>query len=466
MRVTFYGAAKRVTGSCYLVETAGGAKILVDCGMFQGKDDLGQENSRPLGFDPKDLTAVLLTHAHLDHCGRLPLLTKGGFRGPIISTPATRDLTSIVLMDAAHILGEHAEHQKRHREHLSAPIYSLVDVFDTMRCFQISANYGEKISVAPGVEAVFHDAGHILGSASILLTEESGNSKTRILFSGDLGSSGRSFLLPPAPPLDADVVLMETTYGDRNHRSYPESTEELKNVIHETFQRGGTVLVPTFALERTQEILFLFRKWDEEGFFPKDCNIYLDSPMAIRSTDVFERYKDSFATELRIMLEKEIDPFHFDRLTLSRSSDDSRRINTAPGRSIILAGSGMLSGGRMMYHLDHYIDDPRSTLIFVGYQSEGTLGRELVDGARTVGIFGQSRDVRINLAMINGFSAHADQRDLLAWCHRMKVPSLAILVHGETRSMEGFRKVLPTIGWNHVTLPDLGESITLPPHYQ
>ncbi len=464
MRVTFYGAAKRVTGSCYLVEAAK-AKILVDCGMFQGKDDMNQENSRPLGFDPKDLTAVLLTHAHLDHCGRLPLLSKGGFRGPIISTPATRDLASIVLMDAAHILEEHAEHQLYRREHPAPPIYSLVDVFDTMRCFQLSANYGESIALAPGVDAVFHDAGHILGSSSILLTETLGKAKTRVLFSGDLGSSGRSFLLPSAPPSNADVVLMETTYGDRNHRSYEESTSELKNVIRDTFQQGGDVLIPTFALERTQEILFLFRKWDEEGFFPKDSRIFLDSPMAIRSTDVFERYQDSFATELRAMLATGIGPVHFERLTLSRSSDDSRRINAARGRSIILAGSGMLSGGRMMYHLERHIDNPKSSLVFVGYQSQGTLGRELVDGATTVNIFGQPREVRINLAMINGFSAHADQRDLLEWCRRMSVPSLAILIHGEKRSMEGFRKVLPSVGWNRITLPDLGESITLSPNY-
>jgi metallo-beta-lactamase family protein len=465
MRVTFHGAAKRVTGSCYLVEAAG-TRILVDCGMFQGKDDMARENSRPLGFDPRDLTAVLLTHAHLDHCGRLPLLVRGGFRGPIFSTAATRDLTQIVLMDAAHILEEHAEHQHRHHEELSPPIYSLVDVFDTMRCFQVAATYRSPLSLAPGLEAVFYDAGHILGSASIQITEKTGQSRTRILFSGDLGSSGRSFLMPSDPPPDSDVVVMETTYGDRNHRSYEASKEELKTVIRETFDRGGDVLIPTFALERTQEILFLFRKWDMEGFFPRDSHVFLDSPMAIRSTDVFGRYRDSFDTELRGLLEKGEDPFHFDRLTLARSSDDSRRINTARGPSVILAGSGMLSGGRMMYHIEREIDNPKSSLVFVGYQSQGTLGRDLVDGAKTVRIFGQAREVRINLAMINGFSAHADQRDLLDWCRRMKVPSLAILVHGEEKSMEGFRKVLPGIGWTRVTLPDLGESITLPPTYQ
>ena len=464
MRVSFHGAARCVTGSCHLVE-AGGKRFLVDCGMFQGRDDMGQENRHPFGFDPREISAVLLTHAHLDHCGRLPLLVKEGFQGPVIATPATRDLTAIVLMDAAHILQEHSEHQQRHHEHVPPPLYSLVDVFDTLRCFQKAVRYGEPVSLAPGVEAVFRDAGHILGSASVQITESDGRSRTRILFSGDLGSSGRSFLAPSDPPADSDVVVMETTYGDRNHRSYADSTAELRTIISETFRRGGNVLIPTFALERTQELLFLFRKWDLEGFFPEGSRIFLDSPMAIRSTDVFERYFENFDAEIRDLLSRHLDPFHFDRLTLARSTDDSRRINESKGLSLILAGSGMLSGGRMLYHLEREIDNARSSLVFVGYQSVGTLGRELVDGARTVKIFGQEREVHINRAMINGFSAHADQRDLLDWCRKMAVPELAILVHGEERSMEGFRKVLPQVGWSHITLPEMGEAITLPPRY-
>lgn len=460
MKLTFHGAARRVTGSCHQV-SAGGREFLVDCGMFQGHDDMSHENSQPLGFDPKEISAVLLTHAHLDHCGRLPLLVKGGFRGPIISTPATRDLASIVLLDAAHILEEHALHQARHGGK-DLPLYTNTDVFDTLRLFQTSVEYGGTVSLAPGVEALFHDAGHILGSASIQIVERMGGLRTRTLFSGDLGSSGRGFLNPPAPPVDSDVVVMETTYGDRNHRSYEDSIAELKSKISETFSRGGTVLIPTFALERTQEILYLFREWDGEGFFPAEAKVYLDSPMAIRSTDVFERYSRDFSPAIRDMLDRHEDPFHFERLVMARSSDDSRRINSAKGPSIILAGSGMLSGGRMMYHIEREIDNPASSLIFVGYQGEGTLGRTLVDGARKVRIFGSERDVRIDMAMINGFSAHADQKDLLAWCRSMAVPGLAILVHGEDRSMEGFRKVLPGIGWTRSTLPTMGESITLP----
>jgi metallo-beta-lactamase family protein len=429
--------------------------------MFQGHDDMGHENSQPLGFDPKEISAVLLTHAHLDHCGRLPLLVKNGFRGPIISTPATRDLASIVMMDAAHILAEHALHQAHHGSK-ELPLYTPTDVFDTLRLFQIPAEYGEKIPLSPGVEATFHDAGHILGSASVQIVERVGGLRTRTLFSGDLGSSGRSFLNPPAPPVDSDCVVMETTYGDRNHRSYADSVSELRAKISETFKRGGPVLIPTFALERTQELLYLFRNWDREGFFPADAKVFLDSPMAIRSTDVFERYSRDFSPEIRDMLDRHEDPFHFERLVMARSSDDSRRINSAKGPAIILAGSGMLSGGRMMYHIEREIDNPAASLIFVGYQGEGTLGRTLVDGARRVKIFGSERDVRIDMAMINGFSAHADQKDLLDWCRSMSVPGLAILVHGENRSMEGFRKVLPGIGWTRSTMPTLGESITLP----
>ena len=460
MKITFHGAARCVTGSCHQV-SAGGHEFLVDCGMFQGHDDMGHENSQPLGFDPKEISAVLLTHAHLDHCGRLPLLVKNGFRGPIISTPATRDLASIVMMDAAHILAEHALHQAHHGSK-ELPLYTPTDVFDTLRLFQIPAEYGEKIPLSPGVEATFHDAGHILGSASVQIVERVGGLRTRTLFSGDLGSSGRSFLNPPAPPVDSDCVVMETTYGDRNHRSYADSVSELRAKISETFKRGGPVLIPTFALERTQELLYLFRNWDREGFFPADAKVFLDSPMAIRSTDVFERYSRDFSPEIRDMLDRHEDPFHFERLVMARSSDDSRRINSAKGPAIILAGSGMLSGGRMMYHIERESDNPAASLIFVGYQGEGTLGRTLVDGARRVKIFGSERDVRIDMAMINGFSAHADQKDLLDWCRSMSVPGLAILVHGENRSMEGFRKVLPGIGWTRSTMPTLGESITLP----
>ncbi len=460
MKITFHGAARCVTGSCHQV-SAGGHDFLVDCGMFQGHDDMGHENSQPLGFDPKEISAVLLTHAHLDHCGRLPLLVKEGFRGPIISTPATRDLASIVMMDAAHILAEHALH-KAHHGSKELPLYTPTDVFDTLRLFQIPAEYGEKIPLSPGVEATFHDAGHILGSASVQIVERVGGLRTRTLFSGDLGSSGRSFLNPPAPPVDSDCVVMETTYGDRNHRAYADSVAELREKISETFKRGGPVLIPTFALERTQELLYLFRDWDREGFFPADAKVFLDSPMAIRSTDVFERYSRDFAPEIRDMLDRHEDPFHFERLVMARSSDDSRRINAAKGPMIILAGSGMLAGGRMMYHIEREIDNPLASLIFVGYQGEGTLGRTLVDGARKVRILGSERDVRIDMAMINGFSAHADQKDLLNWCRSMSVPGLAILVHGENRSMEGFRKVLPGIGWSRSTMPTPGESITLP----
>lgn len=475
MNLSFHGAASCVTGSCHLLDVDG-FRILVDCGMFQGPDELFSSNALPFGFDPESVSVVLLTHAHLDHCGRLPLLVKHGFRGPIITTLATRYLAEIVLWDAAHLQEERAkggdggDRRRAHRpwtgperrsKQKPSVLYTLPDVIDTMALFARPAEYDMPVNLAPGIDASFHNAGHILGSASIRVTVTRPGRKTRILFSGDLGPEEPALLSPSDPPLDNDYVVVETTYGDRMHRSFSASKDELLGVLADAGARRGNVLIPTFALERAQDLLFVLREWSRDAHLPKDLHVFLDSPMAIDVTQIYGRFPDLLSEEARSMTAKGEELFLFPGLRMTRTAQESRAINDVPQPRVVLAGSGMISGGRILYHLAQEIDNPRSGLVFVGYQAEGTLGRRIVDGAKTVSLLGRERDVRIGTHFINGFSAHADQGDLLAWCRPMTVPDTVFLVHGERPSLSGFRDALETLGWAKTHIPVLHETVEL-----
>lgn len=463
MEIAFHGADRGVTGSCHLVSCAG-KKILIDCGMYQGGRELDEENSEPFGFDPKQIDFVLLTHAHLDHCGRLPLLAKRGFHGEIITTAATRELARLVMVDAAHLQEEEVEH-RGHRsahhgkhQHAAAPLYSIVDAFLALDFFGRVTAYGQPMQLAPGIRATFYDAGHILGSACILLELEEDGRQRSVLFSGDLGNSGRPLLRDPAPPPRADVVVMETTYGDRLHKPLQPSVEEFYETITDTFRRGGNVVIPTFALERAQELLYFLREGVEKNRLPRAIQVFLDSPMAISATEIFERHPECYDPETAELFREGRDPFHLPGLHFTRETAASIAINHIGGGAVIMAGSGMCTGGRIRHHLEQNIARKECSILFVGYAAKGTLARHVIDGAKEVRIYGEKIPVRAKIHTINGFSAHADQAELLAWHKQTGNPERTFLVHGEEEVMRQFAARLKE---TEVVMPALNETFTI-----
>lgn len=459
MKLSFHGADRNVTGSCHLIE-AKGKRILVDCGMFQGGRELAEENAEDFGMDPGTIDIVLLTHAHLDHCGRIPLLVKRGFKGEIITTAATCELARVVMLDSAHLQEEEAardqHHAHRHGEQPSEALYDTLDALNAMGQFGRTATYGEPIALAPGLSATFYDAGHILGSASIRL-EESGEEAHSIIFSGDLGYNGRPILRDPQIPPKADVVVMETTYGDRQHKRLAPSVAELYEAIRETFQRGGKVIIPTFALERAQEILYHLRAGIERGQLPHHLPVFLDSPMAISATEIFRRHPECYDAEALALFQSGQDPFALPGLHFTRETADSIALNTMAGGAVIMAGSGMCTGGRVRHHLRHNLWRKEASVVFVGYAAAGTLARILIDGAKTVKLFGEEIPVRAQRYTLNGFSGHADSEELLAW-HEALHPARTILVHGEEEVM---RRFAARLQHTEVTMPKQGEAIQL-----
>ncbi|WP_449428505.1 MBL fold metallo-hydrolase RNA specificity domain-containing protein [Rhodanobacter umsongensis] len=430
-----HGAARQVTGSCHLV-TCNDRRVLIDCGMFQGGREQDEANYAPFGFDPASIDALLLTHAHLDHCGRIPKLVREGFKGRILTTGATRDLARIVMLDSAGLQEEEVRRGRRRGrrgdEPAFEPLYTLDDALHTMDFFADPVPYDQTVAVTDGIQARFLDAGHILGSASILLQLDDGKQQRSMVFSGDLGDPGRPILRSPAPAPAADYAVIETTYGNRQHRSLPDSVDELYRAVRETVARGGNVVIPTFALERAQEVLYYLHQGVRDGKLPPSIQVFLDSPMAISATEIFRRhpecFDDAFLGELR-----QGDPFALPHLHFTRDTGESMAINSIESGAVILAGSGMCTGGRVRHHLKLNLWREKSSVVFVGYAAEGTLARRIVDGAPTVKIFGEEIRVRAQLWTINGFSAHADQTSLLAWLGtspRRKV----FLVHGEYQS--------------------------------
>jgi len=450
MQLSFHGADRDVTGSCHMVR-CGDARILIDCGMFQGGRELAEDNAEDMGFDPREIDVVLLTHAHLDHCGRLPLLVKRGFKGKAITTSATRDLARLVLLDSAHIQESDARSNRRHRARRGKdidgdPLYDVQDAIEAMDAFQQTVDYGEAVDVLPGVKATWFDAGHILGSASIQLELSEGGTRRTILFSGDIGNSGRPILRDPQPPAGNDVVVMETTYGDRLHRGVLASVEELYEAIEDTFRRGGNVIIPTFALERAQDILFYIREGVESGRLLRSTPVYLDSPMAISATRTFRKHPECYDEETMALFNAGTDPYSVPNLQFTRDTSASIAINEVRGGAVILAGSGMCTGGRVRHHLRHNLWRKESSVIFVGYAAQGTLARRIVDRSQHVKIFGEQIPVQAQVYTINGFSAHADRDELLAW-HATTgkdghTVERTVLVHGEEQAMSTFAGLL------------------------
>ena len=463
MKLSFHGADQGVTGSCHMVECAG-KRILIDCGLYQGGRELDEENTNAFGFDPAAIDYLLLTHAHLDHCGRIPLLASRGFQGEIITTAASRELARLVMLDSAHLNEEEARYRNRRagrneRQHDAAvPLYTVLDALNALEFFGRSAHYGQPLALAPGIQATFFDAGHILGSASVLLELEERGKHHRLLFSGDLGLSGRPILRDPTPPPKADAVIMETTYGDRQHKQLSPSIEELYQAINDTLRRGGNVVIPTFALERAQEILYYLREGVENRELPASIPVFLDSPMAISATEIFRRHPECYDEETRELFRAGRDPFQLPELRFTRETAESMAINRIRGGAVIMAGSGMCTGGRVRHHLKHNLGRQDCSIVFVGYAAEGTLARRIVDGAKTVHIFGDAFPVNAHIHTIGGFSAHAGQTELLDWHRHTGDPETTYLVHGEPNSMRTFAGLLTN---TRVEMPQLHQSYDL-----
>lgn len=465
IHLSFLGATRNVTGSRYLVE-ANNVKLLVDCGMYQERD-FQHRNWEPFQIPPRELDAVLLTHAHLDHCGLLPKLVKDGFRGRIICTPATADITEIILLDAAKLQEEDAAYKKkrhikegRQGPYPEVPLYTIDDAEATLPYFE-TTEYDQPVIMGEGIEATFYDAGHVLGSAMIRVKITQGDEKRSIVFSGDLGRWDRPILQDPRVFRFTDYIVMESTYGDREHEETLEIGDRLAEIINDTCNAGGNVAVPSFALQRAQEILYYLNILQMEDRIP-DIKVYLDSPMAIKVTDVFKRYTDLYDREMKKLMREDRSPFDFPGLTMVETAEESKKLNYLTEPSMIIAGSGMCTGGRIKHHLVNNISRPESTILFIGYQAEGTLGRHIISGARSVRIFGQPRTVRARIEQINGFSAHADKNELLRWLSRLEVhPKQIFITHGEIEAAEKFLEFITEKTGFEATIPIYNSRIAL-----
>ena len=433
MKLTFLGAAHEVTGSCTLIEALG-KHILVDCGMEQGEDIY--ENCE-LPIAPGDIDAICITHAHIDHSGKLPAMVALGYEGPIYSTVATHRLCEIMLRDSAHIQEFEAQWRnrkaKRSGEEPYEPMYTMQDAERTLELFR-SFGYGEEIELFEGVTLKFSDAGHLLGSASLLISATEEGKSTSVLFSGDLGNKMRPLICDPADPPYADYVVIESTYGDRLHSERPDYIGQLTKIMQATFDRGGNVVIPSFAVGRTQELLYLIRIIKEKNLikYHEGFSVYVDSPLAAEATNIYSSgLTDYYDAETLELLSRGIDPIHFPGLRLSVSSADSRAINDDMEPKVIISASGMCEAGRIRHHLKHNLWREDSTILFVGYQTEGTVGRKLLNGAASVRLFGEEITVNAEIKMIEGISGHADKDMMLAWLANMPKPPKKVFVnHG------------------------------------
>lgn len=430
MTLTFHGAARQVTGSSYEISFSD-QYFLIDCGLFQGSRIAEHRNYEPFPYKPSNMSAVLVTHAHLDHIGRLPKLYAEGFRGSIYATAPTRDLAALVLEDAARLIADESQ-RNGHK-----PLYTMAEVMGAAGLFR-PVEYERLVDLGEGVGAVFHDAGHILGSSTISFKA---GGKT-IVFSGDFGNKPVPILRSPIGLQVADILILEATYGGITHEPVRDRQRELRDAIVATIKSDGVLMIPTFAIERTQEILYELDHLVRHHHIPS-IPIFIDAPLAIKATEVFERYPEYWNREAKILKDSGEDFFHFDGLEITYTTRQSKEINNIPGPKVIIAGAGMMHGGRILHHAQRYLPDPKSTLLFVGYQAKGTLGRQLFDGAKRVKIHAETVRVRARIKTIGGYSAHADQPQLLAWLEGFeRKPSRLFLTHCELDKAEALRSAI------------------------
>ncbi|NLN92545.1 MAG: MBL fold metallo-hydrolase [Candidatus Hydrogenedens sp.] len=440
MKITSFGAAGNVTGSKHLLEI-NGYRILLDCGLFQGSREKADRKNREYLFDPSTLDAVVLSHAHIDHSGVLPLLIKQGYQGDIFSTPATHDLCSVMLLDSAFIQKRDAEWlQKKHRSFI-APLYNDTHVYKTMQHFVTHA-YEKRFEVAPDIYVTFHDAGHVLGSAMIEVEFREKNRDRRFIFSGDIGRKNMPLLEDPWEPDDADIVMMESTYGDRDHDPIETNEEKLAEVVLRTVNRGGKVIIPSFALERAQEVVYALKRLEMAGTIP-EIPVFVDSPLTVNITEIFRYHTACFDEEFRETMREGGDPFLLKRIEYIRNMDDSLRINSIKEPCIIISASGMCEVGRILHHLRNNCENPKNTIVIVGFQAQNTLGRRIVERQPEIKIFGVKRPLRAEVKTLNGFSAHAGREELLAFAGRFKRrPKNILLVHGENKALRALKSGL------------------------
>jgi metallo-beta-lactamase family protein len=463
MKITFCGAARTTTGSRHLVETDG-QRILLDCGLYQGHRADTLERNSHFSFDPKTVTSVILSHAHIDHSGDLPTLVKQGFDGEINCTAGTRDLAALMLRDCARIQEQDAAYlnQKKSRrgQPKIEPLYTLDDAERALKLL-VGRSYDQPFRINDDTRVTLKDAGHILGSAITVLELNDRGRTIRLGFTGDLGRYKTLLLCDPESAPGLDFLIIESTYGDREHGAIADSEKELGQVIRRTVERGGKVIIPAFAVERTQEIVYSLHRQINAGQLPS-VPVYVDSPMAIDATGIFRVHAECFCGEIREHLMAQDDPFGFGQLKYTRSVEESKAINEWRGPAVIISANGMCEAGRILHHLKNNIEDARNTILFVGYQAENTLGRRLVDGAKQVKIFGDEFHVKAEIQIANGFSAHADHSDLIDWVSQLKSSLQGIfVVHGEEQSALAFADTLRPLGNFMVTVPQLNQTIEL-----
>lgn len=462
LQLQFLGAAQEVTGSCFLLRV-GEHKLLVECGLIQGTFEDEARNRDPFPFEASEIDAVVLTHSHLDHSGRLPLLAKAGFSGPIFTQNASADLCRILLKDSGYLNEKEVEweNRKRQRKHLPLlePLYTLEEAKAVMDQF-VPLDYGVETEILPGVKIRLNDAGHILGSSIVEMWLSDSGVTRKLVFSGDLGHHGAPILNDPTIIEAADLVLMESTYGDRDHRSWDETWAELEEVLLSARHDKGIVMIPAFAVGRTQELLYAFNlnyeKWQMDRW-----TIFLDSPMAIEATEAYSRHRDLYDLEAKKLQQQNGNPFMLPNLHMSRTAEESIAINRIRSGAIVIAGSGMCSGGRIKHHFKHNIWRQNSHVLIVGFQARGTLGRKLVDGAEQISLWGETVSVSAKVHTIGGFSAHADRDGLLNWYKKFKGRPPIALVHGEPEAIDPLAGRVKALGVNKIFTPDPGDTLDL-----
>ena len=466
MKLTFHGAVRTVTGSQHMI-TVNGHKILLDCGLYQGSRNKSYERNQNLPFDASEVDVLILSHAHIDHSGNIPNLVKSGFKGDIVCTYATRDLCTIMLRDSAKIQKYDIEYLNKKRKKKKLPplevIYSAEDVIDSLKQF-IGIGYERPYQVMPGISLTFYDAGHILGSAITVLDieDEEDNQTKRVVFSGDIGRPDRPILNDPTFIDEADVLLIESTYGNRHHATQDEASERLEHVVNETCRRGGKLIVPAFAVGRTQELVYRLHQLVEARDISPDLPVFVDSPLAIDATGIYRLHPEAYDEEVGQFMarDRHNDPFGFDMMRYTRSTRESKELNFLREPAVIISASGMAEAGRILHHLKNNIEDSRNTILIVGWQAPNTLGRRLVEKQPQVKIFGEQYELRARVEVINGFSAHADRGELLEWAdHFRRRPAHTFIVHGEEDSSfalaDGLRRMH---GFENVTVPELHQT--------